>query len=54
MGPAGFVFLDETDGTTNMVRRYGWAPKGERLVDAAPFGHRRTTIFIAPSSSTAR
>src|SRR3546814_7807535 len=38
-----FVFLDETGATTNMVRRYGWGPKGERLVDAAPHGHWRTT-----------
>ena len=30
-----------------MVRRYGWGPKGERLVDDAPFGHWKTTTFIA-------
>lgn len=44
MDPAAFVFIDETGATTNMVRRYGWGPKGERLVDAAPRGHWLTTI----------
>ena len=30
-----------------MVRRYGWGPSGERLLDAAPAGHWRTTTFVA-------
>jgi transposase len=47
MDPARFVFLDETGASTDMVRRYGWAPRGERLVDAAPHGHWRTTTFVA-------
>ena len=47
MDPARFVFLDETGATTNMIRRYGRAPKGVRLVDAAPFGHWKTTTFVA-------
>ena len=47
MDPARFVFLDETGASTNMVRRYGWGPRGERLVDAAPFGHWKTTTFVA-------
>ena len=47
MDPAAFVFLDETGVSTNMVRRYGWASRGERLVDAAPHGHWRTTTFVA-------
>ena len=47
MDAASFVFLDETGATTKMVRRYGWGPKGERLVDAAPHGHWRTTTFVA-------
>jgi transposase len=46
------VFLDETSATTNMTRRYGWAPRSERLVDAAPHGHWRTTTFIAGLRST--
>ena len=47
-----FVFLDETGASTNMVRRYGWGPKGERLVDAAPHGHWKTTTFVAGLRST--
>jgi hypothetical protein len=47
MDPKRFVFLDETGAATNMVRRYGWGPRGERLVDAAPHGHWRTMTFIA-------
>ena len=30
-----------------MTRLSGWCPKGERLVDAAPHGHWRTTTFVA-------
>jgi transposase len=52
MDPASFVFLDETGATTNMVRRYGWGPRSERVIDAAPFGHWRTTTFIAGLRST--
>jgi transposase len=52
MDPAAFVFLDETGAATNMVRRYGWAPTHQRLVDAAPHGHWRTTTFVAGLRST--
>lgn len=52
MDPERFVFLDETGASTNMVRRYGWGPRGERLVDAAPHGHWRTTTFVAGLRST--
>jgi len=47
MDPHAFVFLDETGASTNMVRRYGWSARGERLVDAAPHGHWKTTTFLA-------
>ncbi len=47
-----FVFLDETGATTAMTRRYGWGPRGERLVDAAPAGHWKTTTFVAGLRST--
>jgi transposase len=47
MSSASFVFLDETGATTAMLSRYGWGPKGERLVDAAPQSHWRTTTFLA-------
>lgn len=52
MDPAAFVFLDKTGATTNMVRRYGWTSKDERLVDATPHGHWRTTTFVAGLRST--
>src|SRR5215218_5354819 len=42
-----FVFLDETGANTNMVRRSGWGPKGERLVDAGPAGYWKTTTCVA-------
>jgi transposase len=42
-----FVFLDETGASTNMTRLYGWGERGERLVDAAPHGHWKTTTFVA-------
>ncbi len=47
LDPATFVFLDETSAGTNMISRYGWWPKGRRLVDAAPHGHRHVTTFLA-------
>jgi len=52
MDPERFVFLDETGAATNMIRRYGWGPRRERLIDAAPHGHWRTTTFIAGLRST--
>ena len=39
--------MDETWAVTNMARRYGRAPKGERLVGAVPHGHWKTTTFVA-------
>jgi transposase len=47
MDPSRFVFLDETGATTTMTRRYGWGPKGERVVDATPWGHWKVTTFVA-------
>ena len=42
-----FVFIDETAATTAMTRSSGWGPRGERLVDAAPAGHWKTTTVVA-------
>ena len=47
-----FVFLDETAATTAMTRLSGWGPRGERLVDAAPAGHWKTTTVVAGLRST--
>ena len=41
------AFIDETSVKTNMVKTTGWAPRGARLVDHAPYGHWRTQTFIA-------
>ena len=41
------IFIDETWTKTNMIRLYGWAEAGRRLVDAAPHGHWNTSTFIA-------
>lgn len=41
------IFLDETWASTNMVRAYGRAPRGQRLVAAVPHGHWKTTTLIA-------
>jgi transposase len=41
------VFLDETWAATNMGRKYGRAPVGQRLVCAVPHGHWKTTTFVA-------
>ena len=30
-----------------MTRLYGYAPRGQRLVDAVPHGHWKTTTFVA-------
>ncbi len=47
MDPERFVFLDETSANTAMTRLSGWGPRSERLVDAAPCGHWKTTTFVA-------
>jgi transposase len=46
MDASGFVFLDEAGATTNMTRRYGCSPRGQRVVDATPHGHWLTTTFV--------
>lgn len=44
--PAKVVFIDETWASTNMCRRYGRCPKGQRLVCPIPYGHWKTTTFV--------
>ena len=41
------MFIDETGAATNMARRYGRSPRGQRLDAAVPHGHWQTTTFIA-------
>ncbi len=52
MDPECFVFINEIGASTNMIRRFGWAPCSKRLVQAAPHGHWRTTTFVAVLRST--
>src|SRR5210317_1137270 len=41
------VFIDETSTNTKLVKRTGWAPRGERYRAEAPFGGWKTQTFIA-------
>jgi transposase len=47
MNPTRLIFLDETWATTNMARRYGRAPRGERVIASVPHGHWKTSTFVA-------
>src|SRR3712207_9081847 len=47
LDPSRLVFLDETWAATNMARRYGRAPRGQRALDAVPHGRWRTTTVVA-------
>jgi transposase len=47
LDPACLVFLDESGVTTEMTRRYGWAPRPERVSEAVPAGHWRTLTVLA-------
>ncbi len=47
INPSRLVFIDETWTKTNMAPLRGWAPKGQRLPQAAPFGHWNTMTFLA-------
>ena len=40
------MFLDESGVTTQMTRRYGRAPRGERMQEGAPAGHWRTLTLL--------
>ena len=51
-GPAGsrsrpLRVHQRNSASTNMARRYGWAPNGERLRVGVPHGHWKTTTFVA-------
>ncbi len=52
LDPARLVFIDETWASTNMARRYGRCPRGERLKVGVPHGHWKTTTFVAGITST--
>jgi transposase len=41
------VFVDESGASTQMTRRYGRSPSGQRLACPLPHGHYQTTTMIA-------
>jgi transposase len=41
------VFVDESGANTQMTRRYGRSPIGQRLTCKVPHGHYQTTTMIA-------
>jgi transposase len=41
------VFIDETWAKTNLARTYGRSRRGTRLLAKAPYGHWKTTTFVA-------
>ena len=52
LDPERLVFIDETWASTNMARRYGRAPRGQRLRVGVPHGHWKTTTFVAGLRTT--
>ena len=52
LDPERLVFVDETWASTNMARRYGRAPRGQRLRAGVPHGHWKTTTFVAGLRAT--
>ena len=47
VGPSRLVFQDETGATTAMARRYGRAPRCERVVAAVPLVHWTVATLTA-------
>ena len=47
LNPERLVFIDETGAATDMARCYGRCPRGQRLVSGVPWGHWKTTTFVA-------
>ena len=50
--PERLVFVDETGAKTNMARLRGRSLNGERLKAAVPWGHWKTTTFVAALRTT--
>jgi hypothetical protein len=45
--PQRLVFIDETGAKTNMARLRGRSRRGARLAATVPWGHWKTTTFVA-------
>lgn len=52
LDPERLVFIDETWASTNMARRHGRCPRGQRLRLGVPHGHWKTTTFVAGLRTT--
>ncbi len=50
--PERLVFVDETGAKTNLARLRGRSLKGQRLHAAVPWGHWKTTTFVAGLRTT--
>ena len=50
--PDRLVFVDETGARTNMARLRGRSLKGQRLLSTTPWGHWKTTTFVAGLRTT--
>lgn len=46
------VFVDETGADTRMIRRYGWGLKSSRVISDVPYGHWKSSTFIAALRTT--
>jgi len=44
--PKDLVFVDESGARTDLTRRYGRAPKGERVREAVPHGHWKVLTIL--------
>jgi transposase len=47
LGASKLVFIDETGTSTKMVRIRGRCHRSRRLIGKAPWGHWKTTTFVA-------
>ena len=45
------MFVDETGAATNMARRYGRGPRGQRVDGPVPQGHWKSTTFVGGLTS---
>jgi transposase len=52
LNPERLVFIDETWAKTNMTRPRGRSLCGTRLIASVPYGHWKTTTFLAGLRST--
>jgi hypothetical protein len=50
--PKDLVFVDESGARTDLTRRYGRAPKGERVREAVPHGHGKVLTMLAEFSQS--